>query len=279
MEPNSGETPKPDQTVNLKVPDVESKELEQKAQKLAEVTRQNGIVNMFLGQRLSRNTPPPVDSFIQGVAVDISSRRKKTVPSWIWIGEEAGALFDMLPFSDMHGDRYGYQALASPTAYKTDCQIWTMARYVPPMKKELVDEVKEVKTKRLGFIPKTEKHIEKVLRTSNEPLSYDGRKGEPNWTRYNYYMRRYDKGEDRQGGSLSVLSVAVPPHIAAQIDDEVAKNVYFPDAFLKALYPEYIGPDLNKNLKRFPTTELRIVDCRSKPEKDSVLKYSQPLPY
>lgn len=277
MEQTYNGPPKTDATTTPKVISIENQELERRASELAIVVKRNGMVNMFLGQRLSRQSPPPVASFIQGVDVDSSSRKKAGLP---WVSEENGALSDMLPPHDSTSrDHYGYQTLAPATQRSTHRQIWKIAGYAPPMRKDWIDKTIEVKTKRFGFIPKTERHVERGWQSSNEPLSYDGKRGGSDWTQYDYYMPRYDKGDDRIGGQPSVLSIAVPPNIAAQIDEEVAKDVYFPDALLKALYPDYVGSNIDQNLKRFQATELRIVDCRSKPEKDSVQKYSQPLPY
>ncbi len=277
MEEITSEPPKTDITTIPKAPNAKNKELEQKASELAQATRENGIVNMFLGQRVSRESPPPVASFIRGVNVDNFSRKKAGLS---WISESEGALFDMLPpHNFISGDRYGYRTLGEETQDNTHRQIWKIARYTPPMRGDWVEKTIEVKTKRFGFIPKTERHVERDFQLSNEPLSYDGKRGESDWTQYDYYMPRYDKGDHRRGGQPSILSIAVPPNIATQIDEEVAKNIYFPDAFLKALHPGYIGSNIDQNLKRFPTTELQIVDCRSKTEKDSILKYPQPLPY
>lgn len=272
-----GDIPKTTETVGSKTPVEEKKELEQKASELARAIKENGIVNMFLGQRLSRESPPIVASFIQGVSVDQLSRKKAGSP---WVNETYGMLSDMLPPHDFTSrSPYGYRILGPGTQRDTNRQIWKIAKYAPPIRQDWVEKTVDVKTKRFGFIPKTERHVEGMFQPSKDPLSYDGKRGESDWTQYDYYMPRYDKGDDRTDGQSAVLSVAVPPHIATQIDAEVTRDSYFPDALLKALYPGYVGSDIDRNLKRFPATELQVADCRTKPEKSNVLEYPQPLPY
>ena len=89
---------------------------------------------------------------------------------------------------------------------------------------------------------------------------------------------RLDYGYEGRGNSLS-MSIAVPPDIASKIDAEVEKDVYFPDAFLKALYPGLIGPDNLDDIKRLQTEELQVLDTTVKPLRSEIRKYPQPIPY
>lgn len=117
-------------------------------------------------------------------------------------------------------------------------------------------------------------------KSNGEIRSYNGKHGEKDWTQYDYFMvsaRGYDT-PGRPNPDL-IMSIAVPPEIATQIDEQVKKNVYFPDVFLKALYPDYMGDNVETHIKRAPATRIVMNDLRQKPNKTQVIKYPQPIPY
>lgn len=121
------------------------------------------------------------------------------------------------------------------------------------------------------------------MRPTDTLCSYNGKHGESDWIQYDYFMP-VDNTDYLDRRRLNVtMSIVVPPDIAVQIDEQVNKNVYFPDTFFKALYPNTVAPtDLMHDIKREEATQLQIVDFRQKPykryEKD-VRKYPQPIPY
>lgn len=244
-----------DEGTSPEIQDVENKELEIKASELAKETRQNGMGEIYISQRRIKGSPPHVHSFIQG---------EETI-------EEAlarTALDHILPY---HIQKH----LLKNAEHR---QIWMISEYVPPMEEVRVRKIREIKRKKFGFIPQTDRIVEKAWQPTDTPLTYHGKKGEPDWIQFDYYMPLHVEGE-RRHGSFVIMSIAVPPHVATKIDEQVSSNVYFPDAFFKALYPEYVGPDITKDLKRIQATELQIEDRRKGKDRTQMLSYPQPIPY
>lgn len=160
-------------------------------------------------------------------------------------------------------------------------QVWTKSQYVPPMEATLKQEFTDRKIKTFfGLITKTTKEPELVRKTTDTPITYHGKKGENDWTQYDYYMpvdNSYDI--NNHWGNFVNMSIAVPPNLAVKINKEVEENIYFPDAFFKALYPGHIGQDTKENIKRIQATELLVVDLIEKPPTSEIRKYPQPIPY
>src|SRR3989344_6595578 len=154
-------------------------------------------------------------------------------------------------------------------------QVWLVDKYVPPMTVEEIDKVVEIKGRRFGILPKTDRAIEKEWVSTNTPKTYKGKKGKPNWIQFDYCMHIIHKYDLRR--NIVAMVIVVPPDISSQIEEQVAKNVYFPDAFFKALYPGYIGPDIETDIKRKQATELEIVDLRKGKYNKEVRPYPQPL--
>lgn len=239
-----------------KVPGVENKELEQKARELAIATKEKGM-GMLFGKFPFRLLPANTNTLRQ--------KEFTTLGKFIQ-GEEGASLVSCKTPVDLQ-------------QINPERQIWIRNKYIPPMEKVMVDEVQEIKGKRLGILPKTDRISKKVLKPTNNPVTYHGKKGEFDWVQFDYYMPAYHALDIRPGTYVN-MSIAVPSDIAEQIDEQVKKNVYFPDAFFKALYPGYIGPDKKQNITRPQAKELQIIDNGSKGGyKSEILQYPQPIPF
>lgn len=163
-------------------------------------------------------------------------------------------------------------------------QVWMASQYVPPRETEEVEEMQDVQktSKFLGIRrARTVREPRKVSRETGRLRSHNGKHGENDWIQYDYLMKvsnAYDAG--RRIGYVN-MSIAVPPEIARQIDDQVQKNPYFPDQYFQKLYPDLeVGKeDTSRQLMRLEATEIEIIDERQRPRKQEVRKYPQPIPY
>ncbi len=145
-------------------------------------------------------------------------------------------------------------------------QGWFVHNYRPPTNKW--------QTKEGGSLFRRSKIID-----HEEPITYDGKHGERDWVQYTYFAHIIDQSQ-RPGAPL-YLNVAVPPDIAREIDRMASENIYFPDEYLKALFPDIIGNDPRRKVKRYPANELMTIDLRadSTNPKISVLSYPEPIPF
>lgn len=236
----SNETPK---ETAPNIPNAENKELRQKATELAETTRRRGAGGIY-GRFPTRLVP----------ILDLYRAIEFTTTGGFIQGEANG---NFLWFS-VEGTPYELRQ-------KNDNrQIWTKSKYVPPTE-EVTQELKML----FGLVT--------VRKKTNRPYTYHGKQGGFNWVRFDYYMAVHDP--DGRGGSYVNMMIAVPPDLARQIDEQVERNIYFPDAFFKALYPGYIGPDKQQYITRIPSKELQVVDLTGKNQKSKMLQYPQPIPY
>lgn len=109
----------------------------------------------------------------------------------------------------------------------------------------------------LGIGKKTEKvKIHDSLR---------GKKGEPDWTQFDYFMN-INSGYDgaNRPGVFAILSIAVPAGLSSQIEQAQEGDIYFFNRLLQALYPGLIGkdPSRKQKLERLPADRLLIIDRR-----------------
>lgn len=154
-----------------------------------------------------------------------------------------------------------------------DHQVLTISPYTPPTEK--------VKRFEKGFL-RTKTTFEQV------PLAYksgrtstyiDGKRGGDDWIMFEYYAP-LDSSIEKRPGVYLALNVVVPSDIATRIEEQIDKNPLFPDSFLKALYPDVIGPDNKNDVTRLPTTKLVVVDKRPGADpKPQVRPFPQPLSY
>lgn len=275
---------------------IENKELQLKAIELARATREKGMGGLhgkFSPQIQDRLMAPPgkvgdqfsgltsIGHFIQGESIPEADR------SMLMIGGKTPYINNI--------DNYHY----SPHVECPDNrQIWVASPYFPPM--EVKRERKPIeKERKMLFGLKNKKVIEgdRTERIPTDiPITYHGKKGEPDWTLYEYYMI-INYPYDTRPQIPVIMSIAVPPDLATQIDQQVKDDVYFPDAFFKALYPNTIGPDANKDITRKQATELNVVNLRGKSyytrdnlralyrhsapylREGEIRKYPQPIPY
>jgi len=263
------ETPKADSSPN--VPIAENKEMQLKAAELATATRGKGM-GVLMGKFAPRFFPKNsslvggysyIGKFIQDEQIPDNSPAPSLI-SWSEVPGPRGT-------TDTSGINHPYR------------QRWMKKQYVPPIqvirKRQIKETPREVKFLG-GLITKT--HIDRkpvtVKIPTDTPITYHGKKGEKDWIRYDYRMI-IEYPYDARSGTMVNMSVAVPPDIAIQIDEQVTRNVYFPDAFFKALYPGYIGPDAKQDVKRREATELEVIDLVGKPPTRELRKYTQPIPY
>ena len=232
---------------------LQNKELEIKAKDLAKATREKGMGMLhgkfperLLGLQTGKNEFTSIGGFIQG--------------------EDAlsGLMFPDTPSELMQLFGYAHR------------QIWSINDYIPRMEETEIDKIEEIKGKKFGILPKTDRIVRKVWVQTNNPKTFHGKKGESDWVQFTYYIPTVHKYDGRPGIFVQ-MSVVVPPNIASQIEQEVEKNVYFPDAFFNALYPGYLGPDIATNIKMVKPTELQIADRRKGKYKNEVRPYPQPL--
>lgn len=229
-----------------------NKELMQKATELAKLTREEGIgclTGKFPVKTTADTGALPFDyagEFFQGEK------------------ESGGLIPPTTPIYLMQRDGLKHR------------QVWSVSEYTPPMTEKPVEEVVKRKEKRFGILPKTHTEIRRRWVKTDIPKTYKGKKGESDWVRFGYYMPILCEYDGRPGIYID-MSVAVPPAIASQIEEQVAKNVYFPNAFFKSLYPEYIGTDTDRHIKIIPANELEIVDLRKGKNKSEVRPYPQSL--
>lgn len=163
--------------------------------------------------------------------------------------------------------------------YPSHKQFWIVNKYIPPMKNEPVIERKTIKMKTWrGLRSKTITRDETVFKPTNIPLDYHGKRGESDWIQYDYYMPAALVFDQRPNVYVD-MAIVVPPDLATQIDKQVAKNVYFPDAFFEALCSEFIGPDALQHIRRRPSTELEVVDNRLLLPTRLLRPYPEPIPY
>lgn len=231
-----------------------NKELESKATELANDTRMQGIGGLYgkfprvYLERLGRGDQTGQQTHVGGF-------RK---------GKEGRS-----PLNPYKVEHMGY------ANHYSNRQIWEKNSYAPMETKEESQLQETSKTVRHlgGLIKRTQ--IEKKLVTVKIPTPIIGYNG---WKRYDYYMPAYND-KDMRSGIFVMMSLAVPPEIAAQIDEQVEKNPYFPDAYFKALYPDLtVGEDVKQHLKRKPATEIEVVD-NTKRLSRQVRKYPTPIPY
>lgn len=251
---------------------LENKELSIKAAELAKATREKGM-GVLMG-KFSPRFFPKHPSFVGGFSYIGKFIQNEEIP-FNTPGEGAG----LINWHDIPNQGRSEQSRIN----YLHRQRWMKSKYMPRMKvvKEQQIEERPRKVKFLGgLITKTyiDRKSVTVRKPTNIPITYHGKKGEGDWIQYDYRMI-IEYPYDTRSGTFVNMSVAVPPDIANQIDDQVAKNIYFPDAFFKALYPGYIGPDAKQDVKRIQATELEVIDLLGKPPKSEIRKYPQPIPY
>mgnify|MGYP001585339317 CR=1 FL=1 len=232
---------------------IESKELKLKAEELAKQTRQRGM-GMLEGKLPGNLSFSYTGHFIQG-------EYPKDPPVNLIRSRQSEFLNSDLTLE-----------------VKPNKQFWIIRPYAPPMENKTVIETSEIRKKTLfGLRSVTITKENPVLKPTNTPLSYNGKHGNTDWVEYNYYMPVIHV--DTRPGVYVSMGIAVPPDLAKQIDEEVAKNVYFPDAFLKALYPGYVGPNFQKHITRIPAKELKVIDNRPQLRTEVLHPYPHPIPY
>lgn len=241
---------------------IENRELQLKASELAKVTREKGMGHIY-GKFPLR--------FIKPYALR----------SYTWIGQfiqgEAETAEKHIDLSSMIRYRSANDEL------HTDYQIWRVSNYVPFTKILTVKEPRE-RTVPRHFGPfklegRKQTYYETVRKPTDEIITYKGKHGERGWTQYDYCMSGHPLRDPGRGAQALVMSIVVPPEVAAQIDEQINNNIYFPDALFKALYPDYVGSNVETHIKRVPATQITIVDSRQKPNKIETKKYPQPIPY
>ena len=243
---------------------VQDKDLEQKAEELAKATRGQGIGQLFgkFPPRLSPGWTGGFGStgfFIQGEEVPDSDR------STLMLSMTSSKSMSPVYFSANSGLQPN---IVGP--------LWISSAYEP--RKEYVYVREPITRERRKSFFRVEKYqdTKRVKKFTGNLFNYHGKHGESDWIRYEYAMGLFNYPYDSRPAFV-MMTVVVPPDLAAQIDEQVEKNVYFPDAFFKAIYPGYVGQDTHKDIRRKPAKELEIVNDRTGVK--NVVEYPQPIPY
>lgn len=61
-------------------------------------------------------------------------------------------------------------------------------------------------------------------------------------------MESHNKNTDENQRPYVNMIVVVHPDIASEIDEQVTNSIYFPYAFFKKLYPDYVRSDSSQNI-------------------------------
>lgn len=242
---------------------VQDKELEQKAAELAKATREKGMGYIY-GKFPPRVRPPGgfthTGNFIQGE--DIPSSDRATL---------------MFTYGNLGTASYPiYASAMSGLQPNVGRPIWNTRNFVPPEEYVYVREPITRERRKPFFRVEKYQDTRRVKKLTGNLFNYHGKHGEPDWVRYDYIMGLFNYPYDSRPAFV-MMTVAVPPDLSVQIDEQVERNVYFPDAFFKALYPGYVGQDTHKDIRRKPAKEIEIVDDRTGSKK--IVQYPQPIPY
>jgi hypothetical protein len=249
------------------VRNVQDKELEQKAAELARETKRKGMGYIF-GKFPPRVSPPNTVGgfthtgfFIQGEDIPYIDPATRML---IW-GHFGTAIYPI---------KTGAMSGIQPNVGRP---IWNTRNYVPTKdRKREVQTLERKEKKWLGLRTEIVKE-QKVVRVPTDTLTnYHGKHGESDWIRYEYATGLFNYPYDSRPAFV-MMTVVVPPDLAVQIDEQVEKNVYFPDAFFQAIYPGYVGQDTHKDIRRKPAKELEIINDRTGVKK--VVQYPHPIPY
>lgn len=273
MEGSTGDLPK--QEVGY-----ENKELQKKAEELAKETRERGMGLLhacFTYRNGGREGYNIKGYFIKGDEVPDGSYNFSFMNNGILIAE----------LEPMHYSDIKESETWAKSKYRVPMEVITEKTAVEVPKKREV----QVRVKRKFFGYRTESRIEEYkdkeiidreVRTNN-PLAYKGKRGDFDWIQYDYSFMTNAGGRDGQ----AFMSIAVPPDVARQIDEQVGNNVYFPDVFFKALYPTFqSNGNGDAYLRRLPSKGLRVIDLVKNPfnpktdlidQKGVVRLYPQPL--
>lgn len=257
--PKGDAEPKTSQEVR----NVQDEELERKAAELAKATREQGLGNLF-GKFPPRVSPPGgfrgTGDFIQG----------ENIPS----NDRATLMFQYGHFGTASYPIYA--SAMSGTQPNVDRPIWNTRNYVPLKEYVYINEPITRERRKSFFRVEKYQDTKRVKKFTGNLFNYHGKHGEPDWVRYDYIMGLFNYPYDSRPAFV-MMTVAVPPDLAVQIDEQVDKNAYFPDAFFQAVYPGYVGQDTHKDIRRKPAKEIEIVDDRTGSKK--IVQYPQPIPY
>lgn len=117
-----------------------------------------------------------------------------------------------------------------------------------------------------------------VYEDHQEYRSFQGRHGESDWRRLQYFMPCKD--EIGRMGTFA-MNLVVSPDVAQKLDQAVAGNPLIPDRLLKTLFPGVIGLDATKSIKRERATELMVAKFGENMQLESsyVAQLPRPIEY